>query len=78
MRKPEFWIDHYGVVARANWDKKPNRNYRPIIYCDRPVPKERLKDLWVEAEGKPLRFARLIEAEHGIRKFEVEGEQDER
>ena len=72
MKKPEFWIDHYGVVTRANWDKKPNRNYRPIIYCDRPVNDERLRALWLESEGKPKKFARLIEAEHGIREYEVE------
>ena len=36
------------------------------------IDDERLKALWVEAEGKPKRFGRLIEAEHGIREYEVE------
>ena len=33
---------------------------------------ERLKELWVASEGKPLAFARMLEAEHGIREWEVE------
>ena len=72
MRKPDYWLDQYLVVKMVDWEKKPSRAHRPIVFADRPVPKEVLKALWVEAEGKPQAFARLIHDWLGIREYEVE------
>ena len=72
MKRPDYWVDQHLVVKCVNWDKKPNMHNRPIIFCDKPVNDERLRALWLESEGKPKKFARLIEAEHGIREFELE------
>ena len=71
-----YWVDIYGTLKEVSWDKKPDVKHRPLTWADRPIDIERLKALWVEAEGKPKKFARLIEAEHGIRKWEVEKENE--
>lgn len=72
MKKPDYWLNQYMVLQLVNWDKKPDRNHRPIVYCDKPIEDERLKALWLESEGKPKKFARLIEAEHSIKHWEIE------
>lgn len=69
-----YWVDIYGVLKEVVWDKKPDVRHRPLMWADRPIPKEKLKELWIASEGKPLKFARLIEAEHGIREWEIENE----
>jgi hypothetical protein len=75
MKKPEYWIDIYRVLKMVDWDKKPDMKHRPLIYADRPIKMERLKELWLQSEGKPRAFARLIEEEHGIKEWEVEERQ---
>lgn len=70
--KVPYWVDMFGLLIEVKWDKKPSMKYRPLAWADRPVPKERLKELFAEAEGKPLAYARLIEAEHGIQEWKVE------
>jgi uncharacterized membrane protein len=72
MKKPDYWIDIYQVLKLVDWEKKPDMKHRPLIYADRPIANERLKELWLESEGKPKRFAKLIESEHGIKEWEVE------
>lgn len=72
--KIPYWIDLYGVLKEVVWAKKPSAKYRPLTWADRPLAKERLKELWIESEGKPQRFARLIEEEHGIKEWEVESD----
>lgn len=72
MKKPDYWIDIFQVLKLMDRDKKPDMKHRPLIYADRPIPNDRLKALWVESAGKPKKFAQLIEAEHGIKEWEVE------
>jgi hypothetical protein len=69
-----YWVDIYGVLKEVVWDKKPDVRHRPLTWADRPIPKERLKELWIASEGKPQKFARLIEAEHSIKEWEIENE----
>lgn len=69
-RYPDFWIDSHYIVKVARWEKKPSVAYRPIVFADRPLSKDKLKALWVQSEGKPLAFARLIEGELGVREYE--------
>ena len=67
-----YWLAPHGVLQEVDRDKKPTAEYHPLTWADRPLSKERLKELWVASEGKPLAFARMLEAEHGIREWEVE------
>ena len=67
-----YWVDIYGILKEVQWEKKPDVKHRPLTWADRPIKDDRLKELWIESEGKPKKFARLIEAEHGIREYEVE------
>lgn len=71
---PAYWVDIYGVLKEVNWAKKPDVRHRPLTWADNPIPKDTLKRLWIQAEGKPLPFARLVEQEHGIKSWEVEQE----
>jgi len=73
---PAYWVDIYGVLKEVNWVKKPKATHRPLTWADTPISKERLKELWVQAEGKPLPFARLVELEHAIKEWEIEDERD--
>lgn len=66
-----FWLAPHGVLQEVDRDKKPTEGYHPLAWADRPISKERMKELWVQSEGKPQKFARLIEAEHGIKEWEV-------
>ena len=67
---PAYWIDIYGVLKEVSWTKTPDAKHRPLIWADRPLAKDKLKELWVQSEGKPLVFARLIEGELGVRDYE--------
>ena len=71
---PAYWMDIYGVLKEVRWDKKPDMKHRPLTWADKPISKDRLKELWVQAEGKPLPFARLVELEHSIKEWEVADE----
>jgi hypothetical protein len=71
---PAYWVDIYGVLKEVNWIRKPDIKHRPLTWADRPINKDRLKELWVQSEGKPLAFARLVEKEHSIQEWEVEDE----
>lgn len=68
----DYWVDIYGVFISTRWDKKPSAKHRPLVYCDRPLAKEKLKELFEESGSNPLKFARLIEQSHGIREYEFE------
>jgi hypothetical protein len=67
-----FWLAPHGILQEVDRTKKPTEDYHPLAWADRPIPKDTLKRLWVQSEGKPLAFARLIEQEHGIKEWEVE------
>ncbi len=67
---PAYWIDIYGVLKEVSWTKTPDAKHHPLIWADRPLAKDKLKELWVQSEGKPLVFARLIEGELGVRDYE--------
>jgi hypothetical protein len=69
-----YWVDKSGVFKEVVWDKKPSEDHHPLAWADRPISKERLKELWVQAEGKPLPFARLVEMEHGVKNWEIDNE----
>lgn len=64
-----YWMDESGVIKEVSWDQKPDATYHPLVWGDRPATKERLKELFDQAEGNPLKFARLVEMEHGIRAY---------
>jgi hypothetical protein len=59
--KPAYWVNSFGVFKEVALP-----GYRPLMWVPAPIPKERLKALWEQAEGKPGKFARLIEQEHDI------------
>ena len=73
---PAYWVDIYGTLKEVNWVKKPKATHRPLTWADTPIPKDTLKRLWIQAEGKPLPFARLVELEHAIKEWEIEDERD--
>lgn len=66
---PAYWVDQYGIFAETNWDEAPSEGHHPLVWADRPLAKERLKELFAQADGNPLKFARLVEMEHGIRAY---------
>jgi len=67
-----FWLAPHGILQEVDRDKKPTDGHHPLAWADRPITDDRLKELWLQSEGKPKKFARMIEAEHGIRKWEIE------
>ena len=67
-----YWLAPHGVLQEVDRDKKPTDGYHPLVWGDKPLPKERLKALWEQAEGKPLKYARLVEQEHGIKNWEID------
>lgn len=69
-----YWLAPHGILQEVDRDKKPAEGYHPLAWADRPVSEARLRELWAEAEGKVLRFARLLESEHGIKEWELESE----
>ena len=69
-----FWLAPHGILQEVDRDKKPTEGHHPLAWADRPISKERLKELWVQSAGKPLAFARLVEQEHGIKEWEVDHE----
>ena len=65
---PAYFISEHGVLKEANWDEdNPPAGHRPLYWRKHPLPKERLKELFEQAEGKPVAFVRLVEKEHGIK-----------
>ena len=67
-----YWLAPHGILQEVDRDKKPAEGYHPLAWADRPIDEEKLKELWVQSEGKPKKFARMIEQHHGIREWEVE------
>jgi hypothetical protein len=59
--KPAYWVNSFGVFKEVALP-----GHRPLMWVPAPIPKARLKELFDQAEGNPLAFARLVEAEHGI------------
>ena len=67
-KSPAYFVSNLGVLKEAEWDEdNPPAGHCPLYWRKRPLSKERLKELYEQAEGKPLKFARLVEAEHAIR-----------
>ncbi len=67
-----YWVDQFGVLKEMDRERRPSEDHHPLVWGDRPLSKDTLKELWIQAEGKPLAFARLIEKLHGIRLYELE------
>lgn len=67
-----YWLAPHGILQEVDRDKKPNADYHPLVWGDRPLSDERIRELFEESGRKPLVFARLIEAEHGIKEWETE------
>lgn len=67
-----YWLAPHGILQEVDRDKKPAEGYHPLVWADRPVSDDRLKELWEQSGGKVKVFARLIESEHGIKEWEVE------
>ena len=66
-KSPAYFVSNFGVLKEANWDENdPPKDHRPLYWRKHPLPKERLKELLSQAGNNPLKFARLIEAAHGI------------
>lgn len=66
-KSPAYWVDDYGIFKEVTWDPAdPPDGFRPLYWGRSRLPKERLAELYEQSEGKPLKFARLIEKEHGI------------
>ena len=69
-----YWLAPHGILQEVDRAKKPTEDHHPLVWGDRPLSKERLKELFESAEGNPLKFARLVEREHGIKHWGVEDE----
>ena len=69
-----YWLAPHGVLQEVDRDKKPDEGYHPLAWADRPIEDDRLKELWEQSGGKVKVFARLIEQEHGIKEWEIDGE----
>ena len=67
-----YWLAPHGILQEVDRTTKPTEGHHPLVWGDRPLSKERLKELFESAEGNPLKFARLVEREHGIRAYEVD------
>lgn len=67
-----YWLAPHGILQEVTRNKKPTADHHPLVWGDRPIPVERLKELYALAEQKPLKYARLIEAEHGIKTWEID------
>lgn len=65
-----YWLAPHGILQEVDRIEKPAEDYHPLVWGDRPIAKGRLKELFEKAEGNPLKFARLIELEHGIRAYD--------
>ena len=71
-----YWLAPHGILQEVTRDKKPTEEFHPLAWADRPISETRLRELWAEAEGKVLRFARLVESEHGIKEWEVDDDRN--
>lgn len=60
-RRPAYHVSPFGVFSEV-----ASPETRPLYWEETPLTKDRIKELFHLAEGKPLAFARLIEEEHGI------------
>ena len=69
-----YWLAPHGILQEVDRTKKPTEGHHPLVWGDRPMSDERLKELWEQSGGKVKTFARLIEQEHGIKEWEVDGE----
>ena len=66
-KSPAYFVSNFGVLKEAEWDEdNPPAGHYPLYWRKRPLPKERLKELFEQAEGKLMTFIRLVEKEHGI------------
>ena len=67
-KSPAYFVSNFGVLKEAEWDEdNPPAGHYPLYWRRHQLPKERLKELFTQADKNPLAFARLIEKEHGIR-----------
>ena len=58
---PAFWLTNQNVIHVV-----PIEGAYPLMVVPEPLSKEKLKSLFEQADGSPMKFARLIEQEHGI------------
>lgn len=66
-KSPAYFVSNFGVLKEAEWDEdNPPTGHYPLYWRKTKLTKERLKELFEQAEGKPLKYARLVEKEHGI------------
>ena len=66
-KSPAYFVGEYGVLKEVEWDENnPPKGFYPLYWRKTPLTKERLKELYTQCESNPLKFARLIEKEHGI------------
>jgi hypothetical protein len=65
-----YWLAPHGILQEVDRIEKPTEDYHPLVWGDRPIEKDRLKELFETAGGNPLKFARLVELEHGIRAYD--------
>ena len=66
-KSPAYWVTEFGVLKEVTYDAdKVPEGLRPLYWGRPRLPTERLRELYEISEGKPLKFARLIEKEHGI------------
>lgn len=70
-----FWLAPHGILQEVDRVKKPTEGYHPLAWADRPLSDDRIRELFEASGRKPIEFARLIQAEHGIKEWEVEDEQ---
>lgn len=65
-KSPAYWVTDFGVLKEVEYDNDPPEGLRPLYWGRARLPAERLRELYEAAEGSPGKFARLIEAAHGI------------
>lgn len=67
-KSPAYFVSNFGVLKEAEWNEdSPPAGHYPLYWRKHPLPKERLKELFDQADNNPLKFARLIEDAHEIR-----------
>lgn len=67
-----YWLAPHGILQEVDRDKKPSADYHPLAWADRPLSDEKVMELFEKSGRKPLVFAKLIQAELGIKEWEIE------
>ena len=65
-KSPAYFVTSFGVLKEVEFDNDPPEGLRPLYWRRTRLSADRLRELWEQAENKPGKFARLIEAAHGI------------